>query len=648
GRGFNVPFMNYSGPGNPTNNGKPVNEADRFALIHDIEYAHASYLFHKNRITKEELESRVRKADVKFLESNGFNMTSSLDPREQLASIIGFVGIGVKQVFERVFGQQYPSTDPENTFKEHPQGENKLKNLLMKNLEKNLSEKQKPVEDSSVKSASEKKQMTLPDEDGPSQPKQAKIEAAVPQATAADPANIPQDIEMAQLTGTGKGQASGGASSDGLPIHYIEKPISIFGSKTSTYTKSHKFMTYGLAPTCLKTKEADPNYVLTSYLAEVPWHVPALYLNPSEFALIPVGSKVKQVSVQVFYRGTTPQFETNSSASGLATLNQINDIGVAHGLNRTGWGSNFRYDGFNSSQPMIPTSVIKPTYAPLTNKYRGMVRDYYGSDNNSTTFIDDIPKHQLGRHTLLYNYWGNTSRGNTSDDDKRQFGGWPCLASKITQIDGKTCVNQLVASSTYVPKMAPLKAPLRMQGHGLPFPKQNANFGVPGLGNMVNQRQANIGVANVVPSNGGCQTTATEAEFSMGNAVADVPSFDIYTPIEKSQYMKSGFWGLNEGHIQPSLHVGVQPVPSLSTSKSIIEDGQFNEWTDTRAYWEVTATMVVEEYTPTEWPTATVPNVPAGEVVVWAPAANRPAVMKDPREDGATFAGLYTLDGMPF
>ena len=402
-------------------------------------------------------------------------------------------------------------------------------------------------------------------------------------------------------------------------------------------------MTFGLAPAFIKTPADIGEFMLTSYLAEVPWHIPALYLNPSEFRLIPDGSKITRVSCEVIYRGSTIQFETAQSTTGLATLNQINDIATAHGLNRTGWGSNVRFTGFVNNKPMIPSAAIQPTYGPVANVYRGMARDYYGSDNSTEQFDDDVPKHQVGRQTFLYNYWTNTARKNTDTAARNQFGGWPCLAGKINQLDGKTVVNQVVASSTYEPKFAPIKSPLRMQGHGLPFPNQNTTLTVPGLGNMVNQRQANIQIANVVPTSGGVQASTTEVDYNASNAVTSLPNFDIYTPIEKCQYGQSGFWGVNEGHIQPSLHIGVQPVPALSTSSTLIENAQFNQWTDTRAYWEVKATMIVEEHTPTEWPTATVANVPAGEVIHWAPLGNRPAALTNPRNDGATFAGLYTM-----
>lgn len=165
---------------------------------------------------------------------------------------------------------------------------------------------------------------------------------------------------------------------------------------------------------------------------------------------------------------------------------------------------------------------------------------------------------------------------------------------------------------------------------------------IPGVNNFVGGRSSNVTTANVVPTSTNQQVNSTsETVYNYNNNT--MPTFDIYTPIEKSQYMKSGFWGTMEGHIQPSLHIGVQPVPALTTTALLASQAQFNNWTDTRAYWEVVATMTVEEYQPTAWPFATLANVPQGEVMQITNLANRPSALVDPRNDGATFAGLYPI-----
>lgn len=566
-----------------------------------------------------------------------------------MSSLFGGVGIGLKYITERVTGQLYPNTNPEETFTEHPQGEKKLANSLLKNLKNNVSLSQvskqdgpMPVDEHTVKAKKDNSGGKVDSEKATLPETSRKIASVPPELP-----TLAEDVEMAQLTGTGKEQASGGASSDGMPVHYIERPISLFGKKESVYKKCHKFMTFGFADNIvLNGVDTTGNSFLTSYLAEIPWHIPAFYLNQSEFDLIPSGSKVKSVEIEVIYRGATIQFETGTTVTGLATLNQINDIAVAYGLNRTGWGSNVSYTAFDGSQPMLPSAIGKPKYAPVAGNYRGMVRDFYGSPNFDDNFRKDIPKHQTSRQCFLYNYWATSARGGLeATTANRQFGGWPCIAEKIQQMDGKTVVNQVVASSRYEPKLAPIKSPLKSQGHGLPFPAQNANITILTNGHLPGMRTATYQVPNNAPSSGGNLATTTEANVTITNSTE--PPFNIYSPIEKCQMGKSGYWGQMDGHIQPSVHVGVQPVPALSSAALTAEDAVFNNWTDTRCYWEVIATMVVEEHVPTAWPYATVGNVPVGEVINWAPSAQRPAAIVDPRNDGATFASLYTNTSAP-
>ena len=615
-KGYTLPFYNYEGPGNSLQSGEPVNKSDRFAQIHDTQYFDTQWRYNEGEITQKEAKDEIFEEDQAAV--RGF--ISSIN-EEPLGGALGAAGLLIKDGFEGIFGTQYPD------FPSEPEPHTS-------HMERTPT-KGGPHEAEGQPHTKKPKIADTPSKSGAVQP------AALPENV-----NLPIDADMG-LTGTGAEQASGGASSEGTPMYKTIAPYTDFGAKTSTYTKSFKFMTFGLAPNILTIDGVTGGRVLSSFMAELPWHIPALYLNQSEFDLLPDGAHCLSVSAELVYRGSTIQFETAATATGLATLNQINDIAFAHGLNRSGLGQNMRYDSFSDTQPMLPTSVIAPTYGPLVGLYRGMVRDYYGSNNDAATFESDIPKHQIGRHTFLYNYWVNTLRGGAATvANNMQFGGWPCLASAVQQMDGKTCVNQKITASTYTPKLAPLKAPLKMYGHGLPFPLPGGSLPVPVGGNLVLPRSAAYTASTAVPTTSvPISATITESTQIVGNTNGGTntdPAFNIFSPIEKCQMGRTGWWGNLEPHIQPSFHFGVQPVPALTTSATLLEDGAFNKWTDTRAYWEVVTKMVVVDKAPTSWPYATKPNVPAGDCVVWQPNANRPAVIQNPRQDGATFQGLYS------
>lgn len=614
--GFTTPFLKYQGPKNSLNLGEPVTEGDAAAKKHDILYAWWSYRLAHKKITQQQFEKKIRETDNLFQKEN-----TAFTP----VGLIGKIGIGIKQKVESVTGQLYPGSDPKQSEYETA---SEPHNFV-------------PYKPSRV--------MTVPKRPAEGESKEPKKQAVGDTAEAAGTQNVPLDADTEMpMTGTGKEQASGGASSDGMEVHTIERPFSNFGYRESVYTKSHKFMTFGLAPAFLSSGPASQRF-LTTYLAEIPWHLPCLYLNQSEFILLQDGARCKSVHVQVTYRGSTIQFETAASTSGLATLNQINDIAVCAGLNRTGWGSNISFTGFEADRPMIPNACDRPKYGPVASNYIGMERDYYGNDNTAGTFESDVPNHQLGRHCFLYNYWAMTSRINGINPEANMNGGWPAIAEKITQMDGKTVVNQVVLESSYEPKLAPLKNPLRPVSHGLPFPTTQAGntINVPMGGQFAAMNNANVTQDTATFPPISLRMEVNQTGTGLTNDQNDIPAWDVYRVIEKSQAGRSGFWGNPVPHIQPSLHVGVQPVPALKTADLLVT-GTANGWTDTRAYWEVKATMVVAEHAPTAYPYADNANVPVGENIMWMPAGQQPAILRSARDDGATFAGLYPRQGVTF
>ena len=91
-----------------------------------------------------------------------------------------------------------------------------------------------------------------------------------------------------------------------MEIYSPERPLTIFGKKESTYRKVHRFMTFGIAPTWLNVDKETPTEQqrwLTTALAKIPWELPVLYMNPSEFNLLPNGSYCKEVRISIVHRG---------------------------------------------------------------------------------------------------------------------------------------------------------------------------------------------------------------------------------------------------------------------------------------------------------------------------------------------------------
>lgn len=441
---------------------------------------------------------------------------------------------------------------------------------------------------------------------------------------------VVEEVDMS-LTGTRKGQGGigDGNSNSSMPLYVTPSPYTNFGKKFSTYKKVHRFITFGIAHNWIQLNTTGPpveiQQYLTTHLAEVPWHKVFLYLNKSEFDLLPNGSYCKEIRIKIVCRGVRIAFETNAVETSLATLNQIQNISVGYGLNKTGWGVNKSYTAFNATQSMLPTAIAAPSY---TNYPQEM----YGNAN--TTINQFIPSHQLGFKMVLNNYFNLVTR-------QANFGGTPCIAEKIKFMDGKTAINQVVAEYKWSPRHGMLKKPLDHIRWGLPaFVTNTPNhqlLTVHTNGNLVNGNNLVV-TSDTVNSNGNQatinQTTTQPTNF---NTTGD---FSFLDDIDKSQFYRQGPWGQNENpEIQPSVHVGVQAIPALTTSVFFTP---INKWSDSQCDWEIFAEMDIGEYLPTAFPYATDGNVPAGDQYY----RTLPTGIFPESEDACTFAGLYPTNSI--
>lgn len=439
--------------------------------------------------------------------------------------------------------------------------------------------------------------------------------AELPKESASGAPNVIQDIEMG-LPGTGRGAGGAGdgnANSD-MEIYSPERPLSIFGHKITTYKKVHRFMTFAIAPSWISIDRVSPaenQRWLTTSLASIPWELPILYLNPSEFRLIPKGSYVKEVRIKIVHRGNRIAFETGEVATRLATLNQVQNIVVGFGLNKTGWGVNTTYQGIESSNPMVPTAIG----LPITGTYSA---NFYGVNNDDGDFTSYVPTHQVGIPFALPNYF-------TLANATQNTGGVPPITENLTFYDGKTTINHVVAEFNYKPKLSILKDPLKHIRSGLPM----TPLTIPVNGCITS------GHSTVVTSGSDPQSySLTTVQNSPSNTNNQFNTLTGITDIiEKSQHLRQGPWGQYESaQIQPSLHVGIQAIPSLTATDLF---GQISNWTDGQADWDVFCEMEVVEHEPTKLPHATIANVPAGKQIFRVSTGDT----NDGR-DSCTYAGL--------
>lgn len=400
----------------------------------------------------------------------------------------------------------------------------------------------------------------------------------------------------------------GGVSGASEGVVEIPRPRNEDSFYTKHFIKQHKFFTFGFASKVISqaiaasnpagTYPAHTQYYMTSSLAQIPVHIPALYMNQAEFNLLRSGAYVKHIKVTVVQRNPVLQFETNASATQLATLNQNKNAIHAIGLNKTGYGVDRHYTSFGiSGEPMIPTAQGPPLYTSSSSPtYQGLVSDLYGVNNGHADFATITPKHQFGMYTTLKNYWCTTT---TSLDTN----GWPNLQSKTKEWDAANTVGLPICEYEYTPKMGPLKSPQRAIWTGLPFataPTYNH-----GTGNTAPESiQKTVNASGIV----------SKLTYSQKDKNTVTTAMNLYTPIEKSQSHSVGPSGTLQHQVQPSLHVGIMPAPALS-SGSLTSDLSNSTFTDVRGYFDVTCEMIVGWREHTDRPYAGSYNVAPGEEI---------------------------------
>lgn len=397
------------------------------------------------------------------------------------------------------------------------------------------------------------------------------------------------------LPGTARGQGgSGDGNADAMmPIYRSIPPTTNFNSKTTTYRKTHRMMTFGLAHVGLQGNvtgtPTETQRWITTYLASIPWHKPYYYMSPGEYAILGPNAKVKSVRITVVHRGNRIAFQTASSTTQLATLNNIQNIAVAYGLNKTGFGVDM-LPSFAAEAPMVPNAL---TYNESNQNY---INSWYGFPQNVAlaTWKSEMPDVFLGFKSVCRNYFNLASNANNTMGD-------PMLAKHLMMMDGKTTINQVVGEFEYHPKMAPLKQESQYIRYGLPTVNDSQST-INIEGNLHNQHTLTLDLNNSTPTAQYVQGDQMQRTLNNSNINTDLPTNGIFPTgsyymrdIEKSNFMKKGVWGDagDKSSIQPSVHVGIQAIPALSTD--VIGTSGTSNFTDAQADWEIVAEMVVDE-----------------------------------------------------
>ena len=471
--GLVLPGSNHIGPGNNLNNVPVLSKADGVARIHDIEY------------NKAVSQKEVRQADLKAIKS--FWNTGSIQGK------IGAAGLGIKYAGESLLGVKYPNNLPiisgkmyslkQKYYKTYPdlaKANNESRKSyfdaypdyrhLFDVTEEPVNKKFKTAHQgvnppssvgsveghiSDIPSSSDASSSPTPSPSSSGERYQPSSSSNVTssQDITDTPVSSSTDMSVSTLPGTGKPQGDNG--SPGTDQYYITFCKTKFGKKLTTYSKTFNFVSDCFESNIVSYSQGLVNFnVATSELLEIPWHLPVMYMSPSEFSLLKPGARAVHLRCKVVFRGCTVKFETNASSTQIATLNTVQNLRAAVGLNLTGWGSNYFYDTLSPTNPMEPTNVVPAIYGATNGRTYNLIEELYG--NAARTTIP--PRYTTGNYVVGRNYWCESTQLPLINGSI----GWPASRlDKCNTWDGKTMINQVIVDAEYEPNIAPLNETIR-------------------------------------------------------------------------------------------------------------------------------------------------------------------------------------------
>lgn len=402
------------------------------------------------------------------------------------------------------------------------------------------------------------------------------------------------------LPGTGSAEAISG------PVE-IPRPFVMNTEGEVHFRKVHKFISYGLAPNPIEfdiaaaPSNAMNTYCLMTPLMEIPWNRWFMYINPSEYTVLPEGTFCKSLSIKVYYRNCTERYPTNASESSIASLNNTKDIIAAKALNISTDGLNFSYTGVDKVEPM------KVTGAGVTqeSKYKDLLEMMYGSSPTLTT-ITYPALSDLG-YPLDFNSYFTLILTKQHPSTP----GYEQIAPHLKVFDGNVSVGKLIFSETYNPQIAFLKRPIKTVG--IPYPSVTDQHAARTTWTFAQEvptatKTCDIGSRKfsyiLDPQNQFYMSSTSHVTGTGSLAVKDANLYDL---IEQSQTIFNVLTPDNSGTVQPSLHCGIRPCvkrnPNMNISKSV-------SYVDISAEFDIVCEMTLGYGFHTRYPHCNVNNLP--------------------------------------
>lgn len=293
-----LPGHRYIGPGNPLDNGEPVDEDDWVAYLHDLEYSLAQ--------SDQDIQDSDKRAISSFLRIGNWE------------SILGAAGLSAKWLTEKVFGVQYPSMPKaKDKTRKHPRDQ--LADLVQESKRRGTPDHIPPLPQESVGDEYLDSAIGYGDEEpeGPLTPPQSVFNMDTSNTLRTAPMSAPG------TSGGGGGQGPGPvAMNGGGLIPFLGTHSNTIGDQTIKHSVSFFTMGYAFTPNVDYTGSSiliagNPS-ILATPISSFPVHDLRAFITQQEYLTLPFGAHVKEIKVDIYPKGVALPFATNQTESGYA------------------------------------------------------------------------------------------------------------------------------------------------------------------------------------------------------------------------------------------------------------------------------------------------------------------------------------------
>lgn len=597
------PFHKYLGPGNAINFEEPVDEDDRIALLHDLQY-----------------EQAVNRQDVSNADAIATNdFVANFLATGNWHSVVGFMGLLGKQVGEAIFGHVYPEVMAPVTHRGNRIYAAKQKQLsalrqaFQKLMRTKISfkdfqrqygnprayaELRKDVEQagigllphwteapdeigsqlagpSNLGDSSDDFQPTRPSKRLKVVPRTTSSTTAPTTTTTKGPFNLQSEesalespldssiefqpnmdvddppVDLTQEPGE-HAEAGGGTSAGIAHSSAISIPKSISSNEYVAVIKKSRIL-YSVGYAITEVKDSTLNQMLlTTPLAYVPVDVLGWYINGTELLNLGGSCTIKEVETKCIVLGTRTSFITGASITSQATHEHIPIVISNIGLNHRAYHEIMAYKGADDKQ-MVPATVGNYDLNEQLKKWYG------DPDSTNNIGCSQLAIRAMGGYATLVN---NATVANIPSSYHDE--GWFLLDTAVKRNLVNSVIGKDILNYRYVPRNGIVSAKV----HDLPTGTQNKqanqvtahSAGVPPSLKKTTAKQKSDGTVVI-----------TEALQNVSDATTFTShSKALLQPIEKLYVHRTG----GTPHLtlaQPRAYVGLLPQQHVNPSSPVTD-----------------------------------------------------------------------------